>query len=489
MTKIDFDNSYARLPEQFFARINPFVPPKPKLIKLNEKLAQELGLDLEFLQSNEGLAMLSGEELPEGAEPIAMAYAGHQFGGWSPSLGDGRALLIGEVVDKAGVRHDIQLKGSGQTPFSRRGDGRSALGPVIREYILSEAMNALGVPSTRALAAVLTGENVIRQGLEPGGIFTRVAKSHVRIGTFQYFYARQDNEAVKTLADYVIDRHYPEASEAENPYIAMLSGVAERQAKLIIQWMSLGFIHGVMNTDNMQIAGETIDYGPCAFMDAFHPQKTFSSIDHHGRYSWGNQPRIGQWNLAKLADTLVPLIDDDEEAAAAAATETLSSYNTVVSSELFKRFSNKLGLLGNDSSQDEIIANTLDAMTMNNVDFTLFFRRLTKLYEGGGDDPVLELFDDPAAGQELLRQWRDCIEADEGEREERISAMNAANPVYIPRNHKVAEAISAAEEGEFRPFHKLVKVLSKPFADQPDHAEYENAPKANEVVRETFCGT
>lgn len=489
MTNINFDNSYARLPEQFFARVMPAKPPRPQLIKLNEKLAAQLGFDLAFLQSNEGLSMLSGENVPYGADPIAMAYAGHQFGGWSPSLGDGRAVLLGEVLDKNGIRHDIQLKGSGRTPFSRQGDGRSALGPVIREYIVSEAMHALGVPTTRALAAVFTGENVIRNGLEPGGVFARVARSHVRIGTFQYFYARNDKEAVKKLADYVIERHYPEAEETENKYLSLLYAVTERQAKLIAQWMSLGFIHGVMNTDNMQIAGETIDYGPCAFMDDFHPQKTFSSIDHHGRYSWGNQPNIGQWNLTKLADTLVPLIDANVDTATKAATGVIMKYNETVSKALFRRFSDKLGLLGDDESQDDIIAATMDAMTMNHVDFTLFYRRLTKIYAGGNDDSVTELFDDPEAGRELLRQWRDHISADKADYEQRLKIMQENNPVFIPRNHRVAEAISAGEEGDFKPFHRLVKVLSRPFDEQPEFINYENAPKPNEIVHETFCGT
>jgi uncharacterized protein YdiU (UPF0061 family) len=489
VSNIDFDNSYARLPEQFFARVMPAKPPRPKLIKLNEKLATQLGLDLSFMQSNDGLSILSGEMIPDGADPIAMAYAGHQFGGWSPSLGDGRAILLGEVLDKNGIRHDIQLKGSGRTPFSRQGDGRSALGPVIREYIVSEAMYALGVPTTRALAAVLSGENVIRNGLETGGVFARVAKSHVRIGTFQYFYARQDQDAVKTLADYVIKRHYPEAEGTQNKYLSLLYAVAERQAKLIAQWMSLGFIHGVMNTDNMQIAGETIDYGPCAFMDDFHPQKTFSSIDHHGRYSWGNQPKIGQWNLTKFADTLVPLIDDDEDTGTKAATDAIIKYNETVSKVLFRCFSDKLGLLGNDESQDGIIAATMDAMTMNHVDFTLFYRHMTKIYAGGNEDSLLELFDDPEAGKELLRQWRDHISVDKADHEQRLKIMQENNPIFIARNHRVAEAIHAGEEGDFKPFHRLVKVLSKPFDEQPEFADYENAPKPNEIVHETFCGT
>ena len=293
MYQIPFDNSYARLPENFYKKVLPKSPPKPTLIRVNTELASLMGIGVDWLHSSEGLAMLSGQKLPQGSNPLAMAYAGHQFGGWSPKLGDGRALLIGEVIGNDGIRRDIQLKGSGHTPFSRSGDGKSALGPVLREYIVSEAMAALGVPTTRALAAVTTGENVVRNALEPGGVFTRVAQSHVRIGTFQYFYARKDNDSLKILADYVIDRHYTEALNAGNPYAELLKLIAARQAELIAKWMSFGFIHGVMNTDNVQIAGETIDYGPCAFMDDFHPHKVFSSIDQYGRYAWGKQSEIG----------------------------------------------------------------------------------------------------------------------------------------------------------------------------------------------------
>ena len=325
-----FDNTYARLPERFYARLAPVPVAQPRLVKLNQALAERLGLDPEALRSPEGLAVLAGNRVPEGAAPLAMAYAGHQFGGFVPQLGDGRAILLGEVLDPAGERFDIQLKGSGRTPFSRGGDGRAWLGPVLREYILSEAMQALGIPTTRSLAAVATGEPVYRETALPGAVLTRVARSHVRIGTFEYFHARRDTEALRHLADYVIARHYPESKESERPYLALLEAVIERQAGLVAQWLDVGFIHGVMNTDNMSITGETIDYGPCAFMDAYHPGRVYSSIDHGGRYAYGNQPRIAQWNLARLAQSLLPLLDADEGRAVADAQTAIDGFGAML---------------------------------------------------------------------------------------------------------------------------------------------------------------
>ncbi|MBT5185710.1 MAG: YdiU family protein [Kordiimonadaceae bacterium] len=489
MFHIPFDNSYARLPEDFFKKVSPSVPSMPTLIRVNTELASFIGLDVNWLESSEGLAMLSGQKLPQGADPIAMAYAGHQFGGWSPKLGDGRALLIGEVIAKDGVRRDIQLKGSGHTPFSRSGDGKSALGPVLREYIVSEAMAALGVPTTRALAAVTTGENVVRNAMEPGGVFTRVAQSHVRIGTFQYFYARQDNDAVKVLADYVIERHYPEALSADNPYAALLNLIAARQAELIAKWMSLGFIHGVMNTDNMQIAGETIDYGPCAFMDDFHPQKVFSSIDQYGRYAWGKQSEMGQWNLMRLADTLLPLIDDDLDRAKNIAQEAIQNFNQLFVKSIFTKFSRKLGLLCDHESQNDLIASTFELMTENEVDFTLFFRHLTKVYDGGDTDFLCQLFKDPAACENWLIIWHEYLARDDGNDKERLKIMRAHNPILIPRNHRIAEAIKAGEQGDFKAFHRLIDALAKPYDEQPEYADLEQAPEAVEIVHQTFCGT
>ena len=489
MYQIPFDNSYARLPENFYKKVLPKSPPKPTLIRVNTELASLMGIGVDWLHSSEGLAMLSGQKLPQGSNPLAMAYAGHQFGGWSPKLGDGRALLIGEVIGNDGIRRDIQLKGSGHTPFSRSGDGKSALGPVLREYIVSEAMAALGVPTTRALAAVTTGENVVRNALEPGGVFTRVAQSHVRIGTFQYFYARKDNDSLKILADYVIDRHYPEALNAGNPYAELLKLIAARQAELIAKWMSFGFIHGVMNTDNVQIAGETIDYGPCAFMDDFHPHKVFSSIDQYGRYAWGKQSEIGQWNLMRLADTLLPLIDDDLERAKIAAEEAIQHFNELFQISIFKKFSRKLGLLSDDERQNNLISLTFEVMTENEVDFTLFFRHLTKIYSGCEVDPLRCLFKNPSASEDWLKKWREYINLDWGDEQERLKVMQSYNPILIPRNHRIVEAIAAGEQGDFKVFNRLVDAFRNPYEEQTQYVDLEQAPNDFEIVHETFCGT
>ena len=395
-----FDNTYARLPERFFAKQKPARVPEPKLIRLNLGLAAKLSIDTDWLKSADGVAMLAGNAIPEGAEPIAQAYAGHQFGGFSPQLGDGRAILLGEVIDIDGARHDLQLKGSGRTPFSRGGDGKSALGPVIREYIVSEAMAAFGVPTTRALAAVATGERVLRQeGLLPGGVFTRVAASHIRVGTFQYFLARNDIDGLHDcsppppLADHVIARHYPDAAAAPNSYLALLESVTAAHADLIAQWMSLGFIHGVMNTDNTAISGETIDYGPCAFMDAFHPRCVFSSIDSGGRYAWGNQPDIGLWNVTRFAETLLPLLSRDSGEAIKIAEAALSKYPERFGSHYVARFRAKFGLP--PAAPVAIIQECLDLLGAQEVDFTLFFRHLTRV--AGGEDSQ-------SAGDDVFRQ-------------------------------------------------------------------------------------
>ncbi|MCF7822262.1 MAG: YdiU family protein [Mariprofundaceae bacterium] len=490
MTPIRFDNSYAALPERFYSRIHPERAPKPELIRLNEPLARELGIDIEWLKPEAGLAMPSGSRMPESSEPIAMAYAGHQFGGWVPQLGDGRAHLIGELIDVNGKRFDVHLKGSGRTPFSRRGDGKAALGPVLREYIVSEAFAALGIPSTRTLAAVLTGEDVYRETTLPGAVLTRVAQSHVRVGTFQYFASRNDMEAVAILADYVIDRHFPELQEAKNPYLALFEAVAMRQAKLIAQWMGVGFIHGVMNTDNMQLVGETIDFGPCAFMDSFHPDKVFSSIDQHGRYAWSRQPEITGWNLARLAETLLPLLHPEAEEAIKRAEGVLERFSEAFRRHYTEVFSNKLGLSGVEADAGFIEA-TLSTMAANEVDFTRFFRRLTQLGvagEGGEKGPLLELFSDMDAGNRWLEQWLGRWNSVE-DREGRLNAMQQANPIYIARNHRVEQVIEAAINGNFAPFHELVDLLSRPFDAQPGSEGYELPPTPDEEVRQTFCGT
>lgn len=476
---IAFDNTYARLPDGFFARVNPDKAPAPELIKLNTELATQLGLDADWLASEAGVAMLSGAAVAEGSEPLAMAYAGHQFGGWSPQLGDGRAHLLGEVIGPDGVRRDIQLKGSGATPFSRNGDGKAALGPVLREYIVSEFMAAVGVPTTRALAAVSTGERVQRETGMPGAVLTRVAQSHVRVGTFQYFFARQDTESLQTLADYVIDRHYPAAREAENPPLEMLKMVMERYAKLIAQWMCLGFIHGVMNTDNVQIAGETIDYGPCAFMDDFHPNTVFSSIDQNGRYAWVNQANIGVWNISRLAEALLPILSDDEDAAVKLAEGAVEGFSALFNDALNAGIAAKLGI----AVDAAFMQATFKVMADHGCDFTLFFSELTRVAEGGSDDAFAALFVTPEPARAWLETWRAVHDP------ALVAGMKAANPVYIPRNHRVEDAISSALAGDFAPFEALVSVLDQPYEARDGLAEYERPPTEDQVVHQTFCGT
>ncbi|MDX3908922.1 MAG: YdiU family protein [Sphingobium sp.] len=485
-----FDNSYARLPDRFFARVAPAVAPAPVLIRVNRGLATALGLDADWLESPEGLEVLSGKRVAEGAEPIAMAYAGHQFGNFVPQLGDGRAILLGEVVDTHGHRKDIQLKGAGRTPFSRGGDGRAVLGPVLREYVVSEAMAALGIATTRALAAVTTGEKVMRDAVLPGAVLTRVASSHIRVGTFQYFAARQDVEGLQTLTRYVIDRHYPDAAVEENPARAFLDSVITAQAKLVASWLLVGFIHGVMNTDNTSVAGETIDYGPCAFMDAYDPATVFSSIDRGGRYAYGNQPQIMQWNLTRLAETLLPLLADEEEAAIELAQEALSSFAAQFEQAYHSGLMRKLGLFTTRDGDMELARDMLSAMTQNQVDFTLFFRRLADAEAPGSpDEPIRALFVDPTVCDALLARWRERIAQEAGE-ENRRDLMRLVNPAYIPRNHRIEAMIkSAVEEGDFAPFEELLTVLAKPYDDQLEWAHYMDPPQEHERVRATFCGT
>lgn len=484
---IPFDNSYARLPEAFFVEVDPTPVSGPVMIQANVELAAELGIDTAWLESPDGLATLAGNQLADGSQPLSMAYSGHQFGGFSPQLGDGRAILLGEVVRDDGVRFDIQLKGSGLTPFSRRGDGRSALGPVLREYIVSEAMAALGVPTTRALAAVASGDNVRRECLSPGGVFTRVARSHIRIGTFQWFAARRDHENLQVLADYVIERYYPEVSEAEHPYLALLDSVINRQANLIAHWMQFGFIHGVMNTDNMNVSGETIDYGPCAFMDDYHPLKTFSSIDHQGRYAFTNQSSIGQWNLTRFAETLLPLIDEDQEKAIDAAKNALEAYAEIHHTELQRRFAAKIGIEQSDADDWALVEKLLTAMAEGEADFTLVFRHLTAALENNDDAEVISQFDQPEKIVAWLAEWRKRLE--HCDRTESVALMQSVNPVFIPRNHRVEEAIRAGNQGDYGPFYCLNEVLKKPYSIQPEFADFERAPLPGEVVQATFCGT
>ncbi len=491
MSRIVFDNSYARLPPRFFASVEPTVVSAPRLVKLNEALATELGLDPAWLSSPQGVATLAGNSLVEGAMPIATAYAGHQFGGFNPQLGDGRAILLGEVVDRAGRRRDIQLKGAGPTPFSRRGDGRAALGPVLREYIVGEAMAALGIPTTRALAAVRTGDWVRRERMLPGAILTRVAASHIRIGTFQFFAARGDVEGLRVLADHAIARHYPDCAGSDAPYLCLLEAVIAAQAALVGQWLLIGFIHGVMNTDNMSIAGETIDYGPCAFMDSYDAGTVFSSIDEHGRYAYGNQSAIARWNLTRLAEALLPLLADDVDQAIPIAQAALDRFEPLFQSGLVAGFRRKLGLATEEPEDIELIRTLLETMQRGKADFTLTFRRLsqdaTPLADG---EACRHLFANPAEFDDWESRWRQRLEKDTLSAEARRAAMRAVNPLFIPRNHRIEAVIQAAEErDDLAPFEELLSVLAKPYEEQPGRESYALPPAAHERVLATFCGT
>src|SRR5918994_1767102 len=433
-----FDNTYARELEGFYVPWKAAQAARPRLIKFNRQLAEELGLNADALDSEEGARIFAGNETPEGALPLAQAYAGHQFGGFVPQLGDGRALLLGEVIDRDGRRRDIQLKGSGPTPFSRAGDGRAALGPVLREYLIGEAMHALGIPTTRALAAVVTGEPVYRERALPGAVLTRVAASHVRVGTFEFFAARGEQAKVGRLADYVIERHYPELKGHANPYLGLLERVCDKQAALVASWMHVGFIHGVMNTDNMAISGETIDYGPCAFMDHYDPSTVFSSIDAQGRYAYANQPSIAQWNLARLAETLLPLIDPDTDKAVGLATEVLQAFMTQFEAQLFAHMCRKIGLAHGLEGDADLINRLFAAMQESEADFTLTFRRLALVAESVNAEPTLrELFARSPSIDDWLRDWRARLASDPRSAAERGASMRRVNPAIIPRNHRV----------------------------------------------------
>ncbi|MBM3649584.1 MAG: YdiU family protein [Alphaproteobacteria bacterium] len=481
-----FDNSYARLPERFYARLDPTPVAAPRLIKINTALAEALGLDAAALASPQGVEILAGNRIAGGSQPIALAYAGHQFGNFVPQLGDGRAILLGEVVDRQGVRRDIQLKGSGPTPFSRRGDGRAAIGPVLREYIVSEAMTALGIPTTRSLAAVATGEPVYRETTLPGAVLARVASSHIRVGTFQFFAVRGDREGLRLLADHVIDRHYPNARDAAEPYRALFDRVIVRQAELVAKWMLVGFIHGVMNTDNCSIAGETIDYGPCAFMDAYKPDTVFSSIDHGGRYAYANQPRICHWNLARFGETLLPLLADDTDQAVAIANESLAAFQDHYGRALMAGMRRKLGLFDEEEGDAALAQGLLDAMAEAGADFTKTFRGL----DPESDDKVEPMFADVAKYGAWAVAWRQRLARKPRDAATRRAAMQAVNPAYIPRNHKVEAALAAAIEHEnLAPFEELLAVLARPYEERASLADYaEPAPPAHAVYR-TFCGT
>ena len=496
-----FDNTYARLPGDFFASVAPTPVEAPRLIKLNRALARNLRLDADALEGPGGVAILAGNLVAAGSEPLAMAYAGHQFGHFVPQLGDGRAKLLGEVVGLDGQRYDIQLKGSGPTPFSRRGDGRAALGPVLREYILSEAMAALGVPTTRALAAVSTGQPVFRETMQPGAVFTRVAASHLRVGTFQYFAARSNTDALRTLADYAIARHYPDAANAGRPYSALLEGVVARQARLVAQWLTLGFIHGVMNTDNTSISGETIDYGPCAFMEAYDPGQVFSSIDQQGRYAYANQPHAMLWNLTRLAECLLPLLAQElpehdsqeagsQEAAIAAAREILERFSPQFEAARVAGMRRKLGLRTEQPGDAALADDLLERMAANQADFTLTFRRLADAAaDPAQDEAVAGLFADPKAFHTWASGWRQRLAQEQATGEERAASMRRVNPMFIPRNHLVQAVITAGEGGDFQPFERLLGVVAKPYESHPGNEAYAAPARPEEYVHQTFCGT
>jgi uncharacterized protein YdiU (UPF0061 family) len=481
--QLGFQHTYLALPGRFHARVDPTPVTNPQLIVFNTRLAEDLGLAPDVVEP-QAASLFSGNRLPEDAKPLAMVYAGHQFGVFVPRLGDGRAILLGELKGRDGVLRDVQLKGAGLTPFSRNGDGRAVVGPMLREYLISEAMHALGVPTTRSLAVVATGEVVYREEPLPGAVLTRVAASHVRVGTFQYFAARGDQEGLRDLLAYVVSRHYPAAREADSPALAVLKEVAERQAALIARWMSVGFIHGVMNTDNMPLSGETIDYGPCAFMDQYDPRTVFSSIDRNGRYAYANQGAIAQWNLARLAESLLPLIDSDIDTAVGMANEVIEPFIARFDAHILAAMRRKIGLASSLDSDAELIRNLLTAMQQSKADFTLTFRRLAAIAEDRA-----ESFSADAALETWLLQWRERLATDPQTPAERAAGMRAASPAFIPRNHRVEAALNAAESGDYAPFRRLLEVLSRPYDDQAEMAELATPPQPSERVLQTFCGT
>ena len=486
--QFNFDNSFARSLEGFFKPCKAEPATAPTLLQFNHALAKELGLDPVALDSEAGLAIFSGNATPEGSEPLAQAYAGHQFGGFSPQLGDGRALLLGEVIDTQQRRRDIQLKGSGRTPFSRGGDGLAAIGPVLREYLIGEGMHALGVPTTRALAAVATGKHVYREIALPGAILTRIAASHIRVGTFQYAGARGDILKVRELADYAIQRHYPDTSDAENPYLAFFAAVADSQAALVARWMNIGFIHGVMNTDNMTISGETIDYGPCAFMDKYAASTVFSSIDQYGRYAYANQPEILTWNLARLAETLIPHVDTKKERAIELLTETIECIQPLYESYWLSGMRSKIGLTTEDILDQELINDLLKLMEAGQADFTLVFRRLSQTLQGDSD-AVRNLFKEPDAFNAWVVRWQKRLEQEDIVAETTAQAMDRVSPIYMPRNHKVEESLVAAVNQDMTPFTKLLEVVIQPFDEVAGNKSYAEPAPATNRRYQTFCGT
>ena len=484
-----FDNSYNGLPQEFFERINPVPVQDPQLIIFNDNLAKTLGID-ESKTRKQLAELFSGNVIPKGSSPIALAYAGHQFGQFVSQLGDGRAVLLGEISTPEQKHYDIQLKGSGQTKFSRQGDGRAPLGPVIREYIVSEAMHALGIPSTRSLAAVTTGEKVYRETALPGGILTRIAESHIRVGTFEYFAAQNKIENLKTLAEYTIKRHFPLLKDSRNSYLSLLELVCDRQIELIAKWMGIGFIHGVMNTDNTSIVGETIDYGPCAFMDSYNPSTVFSSIDAHGRYAFGNQPSIAHWNMACFANCLAPLIDQDSDKAEEQAQEVINQFPNKMKVALMTVMCKKIGLKSTNSNSQETLQKLLSIMLDNESDYTLTFRYLSEIIKGKGNTLFKKQFLEHKQISNWLKEWTDLIEDQSLSKKEIALSMESSNPVFIPRNHLVERAIEAAvENNDFSEMKTLLAILNRPYEEQSSYSDFMKPPKPHEVVHQTFCGT
>ena len=477
-----FDNTYSRLPKVMSSQLTPIPVENPKLTIFNHGFSKELGLDFSSLNNNQIASIFSGNLLPKKSKCIAQAYAGHQFG-YFTMLGDGRAILIGEHLLKNNKRFDIQFKGSGKTPYSRNADGRAALGPMLREYIVSEAMHSLGIPTTRSLAVVKTGENVIRETPLPGAILTRVAASHIRVGTFQYVTATEDEKNLKTLFDYTIDRHYPNIKDSKTPAIDLLKIVMEKQIKLVVDWMRVGFIHGVMNTDNMAISGETIDYGPCAFMDAYDPETVFSSIDHNGRYAYFNQPGITKWNLARFAETLLPLIDKNKDKAIKIVTEIINNFGEIYKKNWLEMMKKKLGLIGEKDNNEKLINDLLSLLHEQKADYTNTFCSL--MNEDVQNDKIFN-------NKEFIdwhQKWKECLAKNNNSTEESLKLMRSVNPIVIPRNHKVEEVLEAANKDDLNPFHDFLKVLAKPYENQSKTNNYQSPAPTSEKKYQTFCGT
>ena len=478
----NFDNTYIHLPEVFYTKLLPAPVPKPEMVIFNAPLATDMGLDFSSIGADVQAALFSGNIIPEGSEPLAQAYAGHQYGHFT-MLGDGRAIVWGEQITPSGQRLDIQFKGSGPTPYSRGGDGRAALGPMLREYIISEAMHALNIPTTRSLAVVTNGEKVYRVTALPGAILTRVASSHIRVGTFQYASLQQDIEIIQTLVNYTIERHYPEIKEDPNKPLSLLKTSIEKQAELITHWMRVGFIHGIMNTDNMALSGETIDYGPCAFMDAYDPRTVFSSIDHMGRYAYANQPAIAQWNLARLAETMLPLFDEDTKKATDMAEEAVNGVGAVYKEKSLSMLRAKLGLFGAHAEDESLITDLLDWMQRRDADYTNTFLDLTEEAPPKGEPYDGETF------KEWYNHWQARLAKNMEPLKSSLSLMRANNPAVIPRNHKVEQVLDAATNGDLKPLKDLLTALQEPYKNRSNLKPYQSPPKKEERVYQTFCGT